>query len=54
MAMVSFIGGLDTLSNLMSFTARHLASCADARRQLVEQPSLIPHAAEEYIRRHGL
>jgi cytochrome P450 len=38
----------------MSFTARHLASCAEARRLLVEQPSLIPQAAEEYIRRHGL
>lgn len=54
MAIVSFIGGLDTLSNLMSFTMRHLASQAEARRQLIEQPALIPGAVEEFIRRHGL
>jgi cytochrome P450 len=54
MAMVSFIGGLDTLSNMMSFTAWHLATHPDLRRKLVEQPDLIPQAAEEFIRRFGL
>lgn len=54
MAIVSFIGGLDTLSNLFSFTARHLASHPEARRQLIESPALIPAAVEELIRRHGL
>jgi cytochrome P450 len=54
MAMVSFIGGLDTLSNLLSFTALHLAGDAAARGRLLREPGLIPRAAEEFIRRHGL
>jgi cytochrome P450 len=54
MAIVTFIGGLDTLSNLMSFVARHLADHADARQQLIEQPALLMPAVEEYIRCHGL
>jgi cytochrome P450 len=54
MAMVSFIGGLDTVANMISFTARHLATHPEARRRLIDNPELIPKAAEEYIRRHGL
>ncbi len=54
MAMVTFVGGLDTVANMMSFAARHLATHPQARRQLIDDPALIPRAAEEYIRRHGL
>lgn len=54
MAIVTFIGGLDTLSNLMSFAARHLASDPEARRRLIAEPALVASAVEEYIRRHGL
>lgn len=54
MAIVTFIGGLDTLSNLMSFAVRHLATHPDARQHLRAQPSLLPFAVEEIIRRHGL
>ena len=54
MAIVSFIGGLDTLSNLMSFTMRHLAGHPEACRKLIDQPALMPGAVEELIRRHGL
>lgn len=54
MAMAVFLGGLDTVSAMMSFTAHHLASDPDARRRLVEEPALIPKAAEEFLRRHGL
>jgi cytochrome P450 len=54
MAIVTFIGGLDTLSNLMSFAARHLAAHPEARRQLRAEPSLLAPAVEEIIRRHGL
>lgn len=54
MAIVTFIGGLDTLSNLMSFVALHLAGHPEARRQLIEQPELVAPAVEEFIRRHGL
>jgi len=54
MAMVTFVGGLDTVANMMSFAARHLATDPAARRRLIDDPALIPNAAEEYIRRHGL
>lgn len=54
MAIVTFIGGLDTLSNLMSFAAWHLATHPAARRQLIDEPARIAPAVEEYIRRHGL
>jgi cytochrome P450 len=54
MAMVTFVGGLDTVANMISFAARHLAAHPAARRQLIDDPALIPQAAEEYIRRHGL
>lgn len=54
MAMNVFVGGLDTVSNMLAFTVRHLASDPAARRRLVENPELIPLATEEYLRRHGL
>ena len=54
MAMISFIGGLDTVANLISFTAWHLARDTAARQRLIDDPTLIPRAAEEYLRRHGV
>lgn len=54
MAMVTFIGGLDTVTNLLSFTARHLAGDPSARQRLLEEPGILPRAVEELIRRHGL
>ncbi len=54
MAMNAFIGGLDTTTSLMAFTMRHLATHPAARRRLVDDPAIIPRAAEEYIRRHAL
>jgi len=54
MAMVSFLAGLDTVTGLLSFTALHLATHPEARRRLVDDPAIVPQAAEEYIRRHGL
>jgi len=54
MAMVSFLAGLDTVTGLLNFTALHLATHPEARRRLVEEPAIVPRAAEEYIRRHGL
>jgi cytochrome P450 len=54
MAMVSFLAGLDTVTGLLSFTALHLATHPEARRRLIEEPQIVPQAAEEYIRRHGL
>lgn len=54
MAMVSFLAGLDTVTGMLSFTMRHLATHPEARRRLIAEPAIIPKAVEEYIRRHGL
>ena len=54
MAVLIFLGGLDTVANLLSFTALHLAEHPEHRRRLREEPAIIPQAAEEYIRRFGL
>ena len=43
-------GGLDTVRNMMSFIALFLARSADHRRQLVDEPELIPAAVEELLR----
>jgi cytochrome P450 len=47
-------GGLDTVKNLLGFCAKFLASHPDHVKQLVQNPDLIPHAAEELMRRHGI
>jgi cytochrome P450 len=54
MAMVSFLAGLDTVTGLLNFTACHLATHPEARQRLAREPEIMPRAAEEYIRRHGL
>jgi cytochrome P450 len=45
------IGGADTVLNILTFIMMHLAQDAGNRRRLVEDPSLIPQAVEELIRR---
>lgn len=54
MALLVFFGGLDTVANMLSFTARHLAQHPEHRHRIIADPSIAPVAAEEYIRRHGL
>lgn len=54
MALLVFFGGLDTVANLLSFTARHLAQHSEHRRRIIDDPAIIPQAAEEFIRRFGL
>jgi len=54
MAMLVFFGGLDTVANMLSFTAWHLAEHPEHRQRLRDEPELIPQAAEEFIRRFGL
>jgi cytochrome P450 len=54
MASLIFLGGLDTVTNLLSFTVWHLAEHPEHRRRIREVPDVIPRAAEEYIRRFGL
>ncbi|HEX4737322.1 MAG TPA: cytochrome P450 [Allosphingosinicella sp.] len=43
-------GGLDTVRNMMSFIALFLARNPEHRRQLVDEPELIPGAVEELLR----
>jgi cytochrome P450 len=52
-ALVLF-GGLDTVAGTMGFIARFLAMNPDHRRQLVDDPALIPQAVEELLRRHSI
>ncbi|MDO7834800.1 cytochrome P450 [Sphingobium sp. HBC34] len=54
MALLVFFGGLDTVANLLSYVAWHLAEHPEHQRRLREDPAIIPAAAEEYFRRFGL
>ena len=51
MVSLILIGGMDTVVTAMSFAALFLARSPAHRRQLVEQPKLIPKAVEELLRR---
>jgi cytochrome P450 len=45
------IGGMDTVVSAMSFSAYFLARHPDYRKQLIDQPDLIPNAVDELLRR---
>jgi cytochrome P450 len=49
-----FLGGIDTVANMLAFTAGFLAGSPAHRRRLVEDPEVVPRAVEEFIRRFGL
>ena len=49
-----WFAGLDTVSSGMGFMARFLAEHPAHRRQLVQEPALIPNAVEELLRRFGV
>jgi len=46
--------GLDTVAGMLGFAASFLARHPAHRRQLIEDPSLVPVAVDELIRRHGV
>lgn len=48
------IGGLDTVASMMGHLMQFLAVSPDHRKQLVENPALIPGAVEEFLRRFAL
>ena len=54
MCLLLLFGGLDTVASMLGFVARFLALNPGHRRELIEDPSLIPNAVEELIRRHGV
>lgn len=44
------VGGLDTVASSMSFIAHFLATHPEHRRQIAENPEIIPRAVEEFLR----
>jgi cytochrome P450 len=46
--------GLDTVTNAMSFTARHLAMHPGLQQQVRQDPALIPDLIEEMLRRYAV
>lgn len=48
------IGGLDTVASMMGHIMQYLATHPEARRQLLDEPALIPGAVEEFLRRFAL
>jgi cytochrome P450 len=45
-----FTAGLDTVTATLGFMFKHLAEHPEHQQRLREDPSLIPHAVEEYLR----
>ncbi|NUR00991.1 MAG: cytochrome P450 [Streptomyces sp.] len=54
LSQIVLAGGLDTVASILGFVVRFLALNPGHRRQLIDDPSLVPNAVEELIRRHGL
>jgi len=48
------VGGLDTVASMLGFITAFLARNPGHRRQLIDEPKLIPQAMEEMFRRHGV
>jgi cytochrome P450 len=48
------IAGLDTVVNFLNFIMLYLAEHPEQRKRLVDDPSMIPAAADEFVRRYGL
>ncbi len=51
-AVLLFVAGLDTVVNGMGYAARHLAQDPQLQARLRADPTLIPEAAEEMLRRY--
>lgn len=54
MSLLVLVGGLDTVASQLGFVAQYLARHPEQRRELIENPKLIPVACEEFLRRFGL
>lgn len=49
-AATVFLGGLDTLPSNIGWALAFLARNPEMRRQVVDEPDIIPHAVEEFLR----
>lgn len=56
MAILNIVmfGGLDTVASMLGFIAWHLARHARDRARLRDEPGIVPHAVEEFLRRYGV
>jgi cytochrome P450 len=52
-AFLLFIAGLDTVTTSLSFAFNFLARHPEHRRQIIDEPTLIPQAVEELLRYHA-
>jgi cytochrome P450 len=50
MCLLLFMAGLDTVAMQLSYAFLHLATHDDDRRRIVEDPTVIPSAIEEFLR----
>jgi len=48
------IGGLDTVASMMGHIMQFLAGSPEHRKQLIDNPSLVPGAVEEFLRRFAM
>ena len=53
-AFLLFIAGLDTVAGTLSYIAAHLAQHPDDQARLRADPSLVPTALEEFLRRYSV
>jgi len=54
MSLLALVGGLDTVASQLGFIANFLAKSPAHRRELIDNPKIIPIATEELLRRFGL
>jgi len=52
MSFMMFLAGLDTVANALSFGMRHLAHDTAMRQRMIDDPSCVPAAVEELLRRY--
>ncbi|ORW72886.1 hypothetical protein AWC23_08495 [Mycobacterium saskatchewanense] len=50
LCMFLFIAGLDTVASQLTVIFHHLATHPENRRRIVENPTIVPHAVEEFLR----
>ena len=54
MAMMLLGAGVDTVTSQMTHCMRYVAENPSARQRLVDDPTLVPRAVEELLRRYGI